>query len=68
MPPRKKRTPKTISPVDPHNADDRVVDLAFNVQIKELAKQRKWSELEAAFVLHGSTLTRREESWSTRSV
>lgn len=58
---RRPKVVKPANPVDPRNADERVVDQAFEVQIRELIKERRWSELEAACMLHGSTLSRREE-------
>lgn len=62
MPTRKKSVKAVVNPVDPVNAEERVVDQAFEVQVRELIGGSRWAELRAAFVLHGSTLTRREES------
>jgi len=64
---RKPRTPKVVNPVDPRNAEDRVVDTAFDIQVRELTKARKWTELEAAFLMHESVLMRREERWTNQS-
>jgi hypothetical protein len=64
---RKPRTPTAVNPVDPRNADDRVIDTAFDIQVRELTKARKWAELEAAFLMHESVLMRREERWTKKT-
>lgn len=62
-----RRKPKVRNHVNPHNAEERVIDTAFEAQVRELTTDRKWSELRAAFLLHGSALTRREERWTDRT-
>lgn len=62
MTPRKPRVVKpVVNPVDPRDAKDRVVDQAFQIQVRELTYLRKWEELRAVLLLYGSILTRREE-------
>ena len=59
---RKQATRKQRSnPVLPRNSMERIEDTAFEHRVRVLTERRRWAELQAAFMMHGSTLTDREQ-------